>query len=161
MKVIVDVQGFKTDQNDFIPKEIAVIYKDQVQVLLIKPPFHYDHLTNTEKKQVSWIERNRKILWGEGIVPYDNFKIYFKTFFRNNDVYCKGLEKILWLKQMFGNSNVYNLEDYGCPNLLTLYKLYDSSSDIYSCIYHPTICALKNVTCMKKWCMLNNKSLLI
>lgn len=156
MKIIVDVQGFKNDQNYFLPKEIAIVYNDRVQVLLIRPPYPYEWLTETEKKQVNWIEKNRKITWSEGFVPYENYKCHLIHALKCNDIYCKGLEKQLWLKDILNNPNVFNLEDKGCPSLLTLYKLYDSHSDIFSCVYHPTICALKNVTCLRKWC-LNNK----
>lgn len=156
MKIIIDVQGFKTDENHFIPKEIAMVYNDQIHILLIKPPYPYGQLTETEKKHVNWIERNRKILWSEGIIPYREYRHYIVDILRHNDIYCKGIEKKLWLKKILNNESVHNLEDRNCPSLLTLYNLYNSNSDIYSCIYHPTICALKNVTCLKKWCI-NNK----
>lgn len=157
MKVFVDVQGFKSEKNSFILKELAVLYDDKVQVFLIKPPCAYSDLTAMEKKHVTWIERNRKISWREGIVPYEYHTSYFLSFFKNKEIYCKGLEKVLWLKNILDNNNIYNVEEYGCPNLLNLYKEYNLCSDIYSCIYHPTICALKNVMCIKKWCVLNNK----
>lgn len=47
---IVDVQGFKTDDNQFILKEIAILYSDQLQVFMIQPPFPFQNLTSTEKK---------------------------------------------------------------------------------------------------------------
>lgn len=71
MFAVVDLQGFKTDNNDFIVKEIAILCENnQMLVLLIKPPFPFNELSETEKMQVRWIERNRQIYWREGIIPY-------------------------------------------------------------------------------------------
>lgn len=74
MNVIVDVQGFKIGDNKFILKEIALMRNKQIQVLLFKPPFPFYNLTKTERRLVSWIERNRGILWNEGFLPYSNHK---------------------------------------------------------------------------------------
>lgn len=153
---IVDVQGFKIAENKFILKEIAIACKDQLQVLLIKPPFPIHNLTPEERRHVNWIQRNRKIYWNEGFVPYSNSLSYIEEFLSDKTIYCKGLEKMLWIKEMLDYNNVYNLETKSCPSLLSLYEEYRLSTDVYNCIYHPTICSLKNVTCLKKWC-LNNK----
>lgn len=61
MSAIVDVQGFKTEANEFIIKEIAILCDKKIQVFLIKAPFPFYDLTKEERRQVSWIERNRKI----------------------------------------------------------------------------------------------------
>lgn len=152
MNVIVDVQGFKSEENEFIPKEIAIMYKGRVQVLLIKPPRPFYDLTRKERLQVAWIEKNRGINWNEGFVPYFNYQANFGDFFTNKSIFTKGNEKVLWIKDIFRISNVFNLESKNCPSLLTLYNNYSDSSDITSCMYHTNICALKNVFCLNKWC---------
>lgn len=156
MNVIVDVQGFKSEGNEFIPKEIAIMCKGRIQVLLIKPPHPFYDLTKKERLQVSWIEKNRGIYWNEGFVPYFNYKSCFLDFLKNKCIYTKGNEKVLWLKDILHIDNVYNLESKNCPSLLTLYKSYSTSPDIISCIHHNNICALKNVYCLSKWCVENN-----
>lgn len=156
MNVIVDVQGFKNEDNQFIPKEIAIVSKTHSFVLLIKPPYPFYNLTKKERLSVSWIERNRGILWNEGFVPYLNYKILLKDFFKNKRVYTKGYEKVLWLKDILQNSNVYNLEDNNCPSFENLFKIYERSSELKSCIYHENVCAYKNVFCLYKWCIENN-----
>lgn len=155
MTAIVDLQGFKTEANEFIVKEIAILCDNKIQVLLIKPPFPYHELTKKERKQVNWIERNRKMYWSEGIVSYSDYQKLITDIVRDKFVYVKGLEKVLWLQYILGNNNIYNLEEKGCPSLLTLYDQYLYSQDLYSCIYHEKICALKNVLCLKKWCFEN------
>lgn len=65
---------------------------------------------------------------------------------------------MLWLKHILENSNfsIFNLEDEGCPSLISLYDQYKYSQDLYNCIYHDPVCALKNVLCLNKWCINNN-----
>lgn len=152
MRVIVDVQGFKTDDNKFILKEIAISNKKQVQVFLIKPPFPFYDLTKTERRQVCWIERNRAVYWKEGFIPYKNHTDIIMQLLSNKTIYTKGLEKMEWLKNISGNFDVINLEDNLCPNLISLYDKYKDSNDVLSCMYHTNICALKNVICLNRWC---------
>lgn len=151
MTAIVDVQGFKTEANEFIIKEIAILCDKKIQVFLIKPPFPFYNLTKQERRQVSWIERNRKIHWNEGIVPYSNYQNLVINILRDKCVYVKGSEKVSWLRNIVNSTNVNNLEDKGCPSLLNLYKEYENSHDLYSCINHDSVCALKNVLCLNKW----------
>lgn len=150
MNVIVDVQGFKNEENKFIVKEIAILSKTCSTNLLIKPPYPFYNLTTKERLQVSWIERNLGILWNEGFIPFNMLKLNVMDFFRNKHVYTKGVEKVKWLKKLLDNNNVYNLEDLNCPKFETLYNLYPEN--IQTCIYHKKICALKNVLCLYKWC---------
>lgn len=155
MNAVVDIQGFKSENNKFIPKEIAILCENHVLVLLIKPPYPFYNLTRKERMQVAWIERNIGILWNEGFVPYFNYKFLIWDYLKNKNIFTKGCEKVMWLKEILGNDNIYNLEENNCPNLKTLYQKYSMSSDIQSCIYHSNTCALKNVTCLRNWCITN------
>lgn len=156
MNVVMDIQGFKNENNQFIPKEIAIICNKSMLVLLIKPPYRFYNLTKKERIQVSWIEKNRGILWNEGYVPYCNYKSLMLDFCKNKRVYAKGFEKVRWLKKIIESDNVHNLENVNCPNLETLSDKYSMSSDIQNCIYHTNICAFKNVSYLNKWCIENN-----
>lgn len=155
MNLIVDVQGFKTELNKFIPKEIALLNGNRVQTFLIRQPFPFYDLTVKEMKQVSWIERNRKVFWKEGFIPFSFYRYEIAPLLKNKLVYVKGLEKTKWIKEMFDNCNVVNIENKGCPNFNILYNLYGECNDVYTCIYHNNICALKNVICLNKWCIDN------
>lgn len=155
MTVIIDVQGFKLETNEFIVKEIAILYENKIQVLLIKPPFPYHELTRQERRQVNWIQRNRNIYWNEGVVSYSHYQKLITNIARDKCVYTKGLEKVLWLQYILENNNINNLEDQGCPSLLSLFDQYLNCQDLYSCIYHEKVCALRNVLCLKKWCFEN------
>lgn len=154
MIAIVDIQGFRTETGEFIIKEVAILYNKKIQLFLFKPPFPFHNLTKAERKQVSWIERNRKIYWREGFVPYSNYQSYITDILRDKCVYVKGSEKVLWLKNILENcnSNIFNLEDKGCSSLLSLHNQYKFCQDLFSCICHDSVCALKNVLCLNKWC---------
>lgn len=76
MNAFVDIQGFKTDDNKFILKEMAILCNGQMQVFLVKPPFKFYDLSKSERLQVCWIERNRNILWNEGFIPFCHFQQY-------------------------------------------------------------------------------------
>lgn len=156
MNVIVDVQGFKNELNQFIPKEIAILWKSRLLVLLIKPPYPFYELTKKERLEVASIEKTRGIYWNEGVVPYSNYKDCINYYLNKKCcILTKGYEKMLWIKEMFKNDNLFNLEDIHCPSFLTLYEKY-TSSNIVSCIHHDKICALKNVFFLDKWCRENN-----
>lgn len=155
MNVIVDIQGFKNEENDFIPKEIAIQCGKSIFSILIKPPCPFYALTKKERLQVAWIERHRGILWNEGYVPYLNYKFLIQNILKNKCIFTKGYEKVLWLKKIVKSDNVHNLENKNCPSLTKLYENYSSSSDILSCIYHNKICALRNVFYLNKWCLEN------
>lgn len=156
MNIIVDVQGFKNEKNDFIPKEIAILWNKQVFVMHIKSPFPFYCLTKKERIQVTWIEKNRGIHWNEGYIPYANYQNVIGSFFKNKCIFVKGCEKVIWLREMFNCNCVYNLEEKNCPSLVKLYDNYVDSVDNISCLFHDNICALKNVFLLNKWCKENN-----
>lgn len=155
MSAIVDVQGFKTEDNIFIAKEVAILSDNQYHTFLIKAPFQFSDLTETEKRQVRWIERNRKIYWNSGNIPYKNLRMLVAGYLTGKTVFCKGLEKVSWIRDIIGTSKVYNLEDKGCPSLISLYSKYYSFENVFSCINHSTVCALKNILCLRNWCLDN------
>lgn len=126
MNVILDVQGFKNEQNEFIPKEIAILWNRQIFVQLIKPPYPFYFLTKKERLQVAWIEKNRGIFWNEGYIPYLNLKSTLHDFLKDKCIFTKGSEKVLWIKDMVNNNNIHNLEDISCPSLVKLYEKYSN-----------------------------------
>lgn len=155
MNAIVDIQGFQNERNEFILKEIAIITKNQMMILLIKPPYRFYNLSRKERLQVCWIEKNRGIYWNEGFVDYLNCNFHINNFLKNKQVFVKGSEKVLWLRNILDHNNIYNLEYKNCPSLPKLYEQYKNSPDIVSCMNHNKICALKNVHCLNKWCIEN------
>ena len=61
MEFVVDVQGFKKPQNEFVFKELAVTtlgYHSQVSVLLFESPFAWSYFPAKYKSENLWLERN-------------------------------------------------------------------------------------------------------
>lgn len=159
--VIVDIQGFKNSDNEFIVKELAIATQEHTYIFLVKPPYPFNSLTAEEKKQVRWIERNRGYRWSEGYVDYREFQRIIKPYLKDKNICVKGDEKINWVQDLCGKENtVLDISYLSAPNLNTLCKMYCSDNTaLYNCIYHKKICALKNVICIKKWCIENKVNL--
>lgn len=154
--MFVDVQGFKDCNNNFIIKELALATLEQTQVFLVKPPYAYSSLSNEEKRQVTWIERNRGIFWREGLIDYREFKRNMKSFLSNKNIFVKGHEKIKWLNELCNNCSIVDIGEKGCPKFFNLYKDFSIDSSNYYCCVHKKHCALKNVICIRKWFYENN-----
>lgn len=151
---IVDVQGFKDKNNTFIIKEFAVADKELTQMFLIKPPYPFSSLTLEEKKQVLWLEKNKGIRWSEGYIDYREFRREVVKYLFNKNIITKGLEKVKWIKELCMNNEIVNIESTGCPKLSCLQEKY-CKNESYNCCYHVKECALKNVLCLRKWCIDN------
>lgn len=153
MNAFVDIQGFKTDDNKFILKEMAILCNGQMQVFLVKPPFKFYDLSKSERLQVCWIERNRNILWNEGFIPFCHFQQYtgIVNILKDKCIIAKGMEKIVWLRELLKNNCIYNIEDKDCPSFISLYEKYNNSLEVKTCMYHKNVCALKNVLCLSLW----------
>lgn len=152
---VVDIQGFKNVENEFIVKEFAYCTSEYSQVFLVKPPYLFSKLTNEEKKLVKWVEHNRGFNWNQGHIDYREFKRIIKPVLAHKIVIVKGLEKTKWVKDL-SECHIINIEDKGCPNLHVLKMQYCIDTHKYNCFFHKKDCALANVICVKNWCMANN-----
>jgi hypothetical protein len=149
--LFVDVQGFKSLNNEFIVKEFALCTSEYTQVFLIKPPYTFSRLSQDEKKRVLWLEKNHGILWREGYVDPREFRRMIVNHLNNQTIFVKGSEKIQWINDLCANCTVIDLGEHDCPNFLHLYEKYCNKTSAYNCIHHKNKCALKNVICLKKW----------
>lgn len=159
MTLIVDVQGFKTDENRFIFKEIAFIsfYEDNlIKSYLLKPPFPWSHLSARYKSSNAWLIRNfHGLPWYSGNVSYNFLHEGIEELNQTETVYVKGSEKRAWLLTTFPNIKyVLDFDDLGCPSLVQLQK---NNRNIQSCSSHCVVkgtvsnCAVRNVKLLKCW----------
>lgn len=146
---IVDLQGFKDANNNFIIKEFAILFNGVTQTFIIKPPYSYTSLSLEEKKQVRWLENNRGLFWSEGFIDYREFKRTIKPYLYNNIILTKGNEKVKWIEELCKNCNVKDIGENGCPNFFQLHSIYDNVHNSLNCVHHKKKCALKNVLCIK------------
>lgn len=148
--LLLDLQGFRDYKNRFIIKELAYATKEYTQVYLVKPPYPFSKLTNDEKKQVKWLERNRGIYWRQGYIDYNEFSRLIKPVLDKANVFVKGSEKCKWLRELSPDCKVLDIGERGCPNLKSLFDSYQGNDKI-CCFNHQKYCALKTVICLRKW----------
>lgn len=138
MSLVLDVQGFKTSQKIFQPKELAAYDGIHVSHYIFKPPFPLHTLPHDLQQQAKWLMHNHHCInWMEGYTPIHSFKDIMQRLTKNVDVvYVKGSEKANYLRT-FTDKRVVEFDEQ--PAL---------SPSIPSCMYHshsPCMCALSNV----------------
>ena len=99
MKIIVDVQGFKTSKTTFTPKELAVFDGVHISHYIFKAPFPFSQLPPDLQKQAEWLINNHHcIAWDEGFTPPHYFQnILRKLADAADDIYVKGKEKTKYM----------------------------------------------------------------
>lgn len=153
MSCIIDIQGFKGPGQTFILKEIAVITEENMlQHFILKPPYIFNNLPPELKKQALWLHQyHHGFSWDDGYTSMEDITKICVHIFQNKIIYVKGDQKIKWLNQLFRlnmNNTIYNLEDFGCPRMEHLRKIF---IDVPRCILHSGKCAKQNVFLCKRF----------
>lgn len=155
--VIIDLQGFKSNSNHFIVKELAIVFNinnnnnsnnnDYIN-FIIKPPFDFKCLSTQRQKEANWLTKNHHhINWNYGSATYQSVYKFLKSNTRHSKVFIKGEEKKKCLEEMI-HQTVFNVKDIGCINFKQLENKYPKH--IY-CNYHTHgVCALKNAFLLSK-----------
>lgn len=154
--IIVDLQGFKDNDNRFIVKEFSLRSRNMKFHDIIKSPVKIK-LNAKQKAPVKWLTRNfHGIDWDDGFITLKELRNILGIYLDNLKIFVKGEEKISWIKQIMKNDNLScaNLEAFGCDiNLSNLRCKHD-----FVCRNHSHItpgklpqCALANVSVLKKW----------
>uniref|UniRef100_V5GU84 Uncharacterized protein n=1 Tax=Anoplophora glabripennis TaxID=217634 RepID=V5GU84_ANOGL len=110
MKVVaVDIQGFMLlsvgGGYEFYPKEITIRDACQVSHYLMKPPMRFHELTNANKKQVRYTERNiHGISYSSGNIEYSecalNSILLGNYLLSAHIIYVRGHQKLDYLKKI-------------------------------------------------------------
>lgn len=157
MEFILDFQGFKNENNEFVVKELAIVSTNGLiyELQLFLPPCDLNQLPQNVQKQVHWLETHlHGLYWAAGFKEYSQLKDVFKNIDISGTVYVKGEEKKIFIAQLLSNFkvNVVNLEDHGCPSLQLL-KQTIQMRDLKPCLFnHPTSnCAYLNAHILLQW----------
>ena len=108
MEYVVDVQGFKAADNEFVFKEVAIAALEDdptPSVYSFKSPYRWDNLPSECKSTNRWLELNyHGIPWSSGEIPYTKLVESVQYGLINaKKVYVKGLEKKRWLQGILLN----------------------------------------------------------
>lgn len=136
--LVLDFQGFKDSQNEFIIKELAGFDGCKTFHIIFKPPFSFHTLSPKAQASAKWVIKNyHNLNWGVGCIPYHNLLNLLTTLTSSYDiVYMKGREKATFIQNLI-TSTVLELPEH--PPL---------SMSQPQCVYHITnlcMCALTNV----------------
>lgn len=143
MNYIVDLQGFKGPNNQFICKEVAILSPEQLDLnhYIFKTPENLQHRSITSM----WIANNHhKLRFEDGDVEYEKlFEIFDKIRLLSlggGTIFVKGSEKVRWVKQLCRCENILVFDLYHLPSLKS-----SSYSLQPTCLLSHPNCALQNV----------------
>lgn len=146
----VDLQGFISGYNKFVVKEICILTENIRSHEFVKSPLKFKFLSDFDKKQVEWLERNHHGLrWNSGYITLRELQRRISTIVQGKVLLVKGVHKVRWMK------DILNSQDIICINVEDVdgdFKLSDYRTE--SCKKH------MNVTCASVHCALRNAVLL-
>ncbi|KAF2888694.1 hypothetical protein ILUMI_17480 [Ignelater luminosus] len=152
MIAFLDLQGFRGDDETFIPKEVAIISEDGYEFahFLLKPPYLVQSLSSCRRSEVLYMENHfHGIAWQSGQINFEDFQTELIHLSKNfKTIYIKGDEKRKVLS--FLEKSVINLEDLGCPSLAKLKQKFVA----VQCLNHniePPVCAIENMIILSEW----------
>lgn len=139
--MILDVQGFKLENNKFIPKELAAYDGNRICHYIFKPPFGIGCLSPGTLKQTKWLMENHHCIdWSVGFTPLYKFASIISDLTKNKTttIYVKGREKAEFLRK-YSTQPITELEEK--PTI---------KKSPPRCLYHLNnvnycVCALSNV----------------
>lgn len=155
--VVMDVQCFKNNFNEFIIKEVVAIDLQSKCLLfhhIVKPPFNRNRLTREKMREVNWLTHNHHGLgWDDGDVDYHTIlEIIKNNLTTTSTVLVKGCEKRHFIQTIVPDwCSVIDVEPLGCGSLKFL-----NTDDTLRCNNHKctnNVCALSNSFNIRKWFM--------
>lgn len=159
--VVLDIQCFKDNNNEYIVKEVCVLDITTNTILLhhiVKPPCDRDFLSAAKQRETYWLTKHcHGLEWDQGDIKYYTLIDKLRVCLHNRSIiYVKGLQKKRYvLKYLVTNTNstvnVIDVFEIGCQSLNTVFNTTDNQ---IRCIKHKTVrhkCALSNCTLLKAW----------
>lgn len=161
--MLLDVQGFKDNNNRFIVKEIYVETKNlQFHDIIKSPAIIEKSLDKKHRRESNWLTKNyHGISWRDGYITINELRRTLYPIFNDNmHIYVKGEEKIVWIKEIMENERLI------CKNVEIDFDVLPEERDkCWPCVKHKyvtntikTHCALENVKLLKKWFMRHKKA---
>lgn len=143
MDFIIDLQGFKGPNNQFICKELAIFSLDHhvLNHYLFRTPENLQHRSITNM----WITDNHhKLRFDDGDIEYNRiFSIFDKIALLSlggGRLLVKGSEKVQWVRQLCRPQNLIIIDLSDLPSLKS------SSYSLHpACLANHPNCALQNV----------------
>lgn len=162
MYIVIDVQGMRGRNNQFIPKEVAVVSvkTEDSGHWVVLPPYADDNLPVFVKSQNIWLcDHIHGIAWSKGDTSLQALETNLKRIAgQATRIFTRGSEKSSYLTQLTGYFIINLEDDEEAPSLRHLPR-----SDV-RCIYHCAAnhrqaynCALNNAIRIKAWLSQNEQ----
>lgn len=166
----VDLQGFISNTERFVLKEIAILTRNITFHDIIKStPTTFSELDKEHKKQVKWLTYNfHGLKWDRGYITLQELRKKAVSILNGKVAYVKGENKVKWLQQILGYNiricQITDIESLHCALSLSLNNG-NTYQKFQSCKEHITMkrgkrchCALQNVRILDNWFQLNKES---
>jgi len=105
--VSINVQGFFDNNNNFILKEIWIVFEKNPNLnnsFLIEPPYDFNLLNTKSRKTAIWLANtHHKIFWNDGENSFPQTGKYLRTIKSGKQIICKGVEKKRFLQKFLGS----------------------------------------------------------
>jgi len=166
--VVLDMQCFKDNNNEFILKEVTVIDVTSGTILLhhvAKSPYDRDGLSTEKQRECYWLTKHyHGLQWDQGDITYNVLMDKLRTCLaKRSIVYVKGqLKRDFVLKNLITASDpstvaatVLDMSDIGCTSLSTISNLL--STNAVRCGQHKSTghrCSLANSTLLRSWLLM-------
>lgn len=155
MDFVIDVQGFRGKEGNFLPKEIALIALHHTYIVhwIIAPPYTFNNLHSKYRRQNNWLSRHHHgIEWHEGSSRFIDVVDTLRSVTRNaGRIFTRGREKAEFLMEVTSREIINLEDDERCPALKRLV------SSTLRCAPHATkrnqklVCALNFAASLKAW----------
>jgi len=158
--VVLDMQCFNDNSNEYIVKEVCVVELNTDTLLLhhiVKPPCEREILNLVKQRESYWVTKHcHGLEWDQGDIKYYPLIDKLRVLLHNRSmIYVKGEQKKSYvLKYLFPNANsssiVVDVFDIGCPSLSNPV----TADNQLRCAKHKSVrhkCALFNCTLLKAW----------
>jgi hypothetical protein len=163
--LIIDFHAFQHPRHKFIVKELAAVDTETLGggMWIFKPP--YARVVPQSNNNV-WIRSHlHGFEWSAGDVDYRQLTNILQSITENYTIILsKGYDKCRFLERILQKA-VYDLAEYGCPNIDSLLKQSDNKPGCYyKCLYHsisnnPKLrCAVEQAYRLTEWYKYNNNS---
>ena len=170
--VLLDIQCFKDNNNDYLLKEASVVNVNTGTLLLhhiARAPFDRDLLSEDKLRESYWLTKHCHGLdWNRGDISYYLLMDKLRSCLaRRSIIYVKGSQKKDFVQRHLVTDStltvVIDMSDIGCGSLESTNNLLSSTS--IRCGRHKSEqsrCALTNCIVLRSWLLLtdnNNESL--
>lgn len=154
MDCVIEIQGFFDKDDEFVPKEVAVVTLDEEFSghWIISPPVLFTDLPQQIRIKNNWLTHNHHgIEWFEGDITLQQLHIKLRDIARGSGkIYAFGPINAGYLQAVMSRE-IVNLETVNCPTFSTL------AFNSQRCLHHGLMrrpeltCSLNRAVRLKQW----------